>query len=100
MSAIPTSTKSSSNAKSPVLVGGILAAIGLSLFVYLMWYVTPVEVVERVEVIAITAEGCIAETADGFAVNIGPCSAEPGQYILATVDQSVKQRAAAMNPTS
>jgi len=65
-----------------------------------MWYVSPVEVVERVEVIAVTAEGCIAETANGFAVNIGQCNAEPGQLILVPVDQNVKQRAAAMNPTS
>ena len=100
MSAMPTKTKKSSNSKSLVLVGGILAAIGLSLFIYLMWYVSPVEVVERVEVIAVTSEGCIAETADGFAVNIGQCGAESGEFVLAEVDQSVKQRAAAMNPTS
>ena len=100
MSAIPTPAKKSSNIKSLVLVSGILTAIGLSLFVYLMWFVSPVEIIERVEVIAVTADGCIVETPDGFAVNIGQCDAEPGQYILAKIDQSTKERAAAMNPTN
>jgi hypothetical protein len=100
MSAIPIPTKKSSEKRSLLLVSGILAAIGLILFVYLMWYVSPVEVVERVQIIAVTAEGCIAETIDGFAVNIGQCNAAPGEHILASVDQSVKQRAAAMNPTN
>lgn len=100
MSAIPTPTKKSSEKRSLLLVSGILTAIGLVLFVYLMWYISPVEVVERVQVIAVTSEGCIAETIDGFAVNIGQCNAAPGEHILAPVDQSVKQRAAAMNPTN
>ena len=55
---------------------------------------------ETVKVIAVTPEGCIAETMDGFSVNIGDCQAEPGQFVNAVVDQKVKERAAAMNPTS
>jgi hypothetical protein len=100
MTAIPIPVKKSSEKRSLLLVSGILAVIGLLLFVYLMWYVSPVEVVERVQVIAVTAEGCIAETIDEFAVNIGRCNTAPGEYILSPVDQSVKQRAAVMNPTN
>ena len=55
---------------------------------------------EMVKIIAVTEEGCIAETLDGFSVNIGDCNGEPGQYVDAPVDQKAKERAAAMNPTS
>ena len=71
-----------------------------ALFAYLMFYTAPEEVTERVKVIAVTDEGCIAETMDGFAVNIGPCSAQEGDFIVALVDQKTKERAAAMNPTN
>lgn len=70
------------------------------LFAYLMWYVTPEENIEIVKVIAVTESGCIAETLDGYLVNIGKCQAQPGQYIEAQVDQKAKERAAAKNPTS
>jgi len=50
--------------------------------------------------VAVTSEGCIAETLDGFSVNIGECNAQPGEYVDALVDQKIKDRAAAMNPTS
>ena len=82
------------------IIAGIIAAVGITLFAYLMFYVSPAETTELVEVIAVTSEGCIAETMDGFSVNIGDCQAEPGQFINAIVDQKVKERAAAMNPTS
>ena len=82
------------------IIAGIIAAVGISLFAYLMFYVSPAETMETVKVIAVTPEGCIAETMDGFSVNIGDCQAEPGQFINAIVDQKVKERAAAMNPTS
>jgi hypothetical protein len=51
-------------------------------------------------VIAVTDAGCIAETFDGFAVNIGNCQVQPGEYANAVIDKKVKERAAAMNPTS
>ena len=86
--------------KSIVIVAGILAVIGGSLFAYLMFYTAPSETMEMVKVIAVTDEGCIGETLDGFSVNIGDCQAEPGEYVKALVDQKVKDRAAAMNPTS
>ncbi|QLH03744.1 hypothetical protein C5F47_00965 [Nitrosopumilus cobalaminigenes] len=65
-----------------------------------MWYVAPEEYTERVEVIAVTDAGCIAETFDGYAVNIGDCQAQQGEYVNAVIDKKVKERAAAMNPTS
>jgi hypothetical protein len=100
MSASNTQPKKSSDKKSLLIVSGILAAIGISLFAYLMWYTAPAEVMERVKVIAVTDEGCIAETMDGFAVNIGECSVQEGESTLALVDQKTKERAALMNPTN
>lgn len=102
MSAISFPKKSSekqSNVKSLVIIGGIITLISLSLFAYLMWYVSADETVEFVKIIAITEDGCIAETLDGFATNIGVCDAKPGDYISAVVDQKVKERAMAMNPS-
>ena len=52
-----------------------------------------------VKIIAITEAGCIGETFDGFAVNIGDCEVLPGQYVDAPVDQKAKERATAMNPS-
>lgn len=97
MSALP--AKKSSNVKSLVIISGILAGVGLSLLGYLMFYVAPDMVTERVKLIANTEKGCIVETSDGFAVNIGPCDANPGEFIVATYDAKVKERAALMNPT-
>jgi len=88
-----------SNNKNSIIVGGIIAAIAVSLFAYLMWYVSPTEVLERVQVIAINDQGCVVETFDGHAINIGQCDAEPGQFIYAMIDQKVKERAELMNPT-
>ena len=100
MSAINYKPKKSSDKRSLLIVSGILTAIGLSLFTYLMFYTAPEETTEWVKVIAVTESGCIAETLDGFAVNIGDCNAQEGAMVLAVVDQKVKQRAAAMNPTN
>ena len=99
MSAISTKPKKSSGKKNFALISGVLAAIGISLFVYLMWYVAPNEVVERVEIIAVTNAGCIGQTMDGYPVNLGQCNAQPGDIILAPVDQKVKERQDLMNPT-
>ena len=100
MSAIKNQPKKPSDKRSLLIISGILAAIGVSLFAYLMFYTAPAEVMERVQVIAVTETGCIAQTMDGYAVNIGQCSAQEGEYVFALVDQKVKERAAAMNPTS
>ena len=103
MSAIkgqPSKVNNASNKKSLITVGGIIAIVAVLLFAYLMWYVTPDEYTERVEVIAVTQAGCIAETYDGFAVNIGNCKVETGEYVNALIDSKVKERASLMNPTS
>jgi len=75
------------------MIGVTVLSVG-----YLSWYMSPTEVVETVEIIANTDSGCIAETMDGFPVNIGPCNAKAGDLIAAKVDSKVKERAAAMNP--
>lgn len=82
------------------MVGGIIAAVALALFGYLMWYVAPAEVTESVELIAITENGCVVETTDGFAITIPSCEGEPGDTITVTYDPKIKERAAAMNPTN
>ena len=99
MSAISNKPKKSSNTKNIGIVFGILSAIGISLFIYLMWYVAPDEILERVEVIAVTDDGCIGQTMDGFPVNLGECDAQPGDIILTQVDQKAKERQESMNPT-
>jgi len=98
MSALNRQPKPSSK-NSLFIVGGVIAVGATLLFAYLMWYVAPEKNIEMVKVIAVTDSGCIAETLDGYAVNIGECQAQPGQYIDAHVDQKVKERAAMMNPT-
>ena len=100
MSAINRQPKKTTSKNSLLVVGGAIAIVSVLLLAYLMWYVAPEENIERVKVIAVTESGCIAETFDGFAVNIGECQAQSGDYVLASVDQKTKERAAAMNPTS
>ena len=103
MGAIPEKTiepqGKDSSKKLLVMVGGIIGAIAIVGLLYMVVYVAPEEIVERVTVIAITQNGCIAETFDGFAVNIGQCDAQPGDILMAPVDQKIKERAMAMNPT-
>lgn len=81
-----------------IFIGVAIVAVGL--FVYLTWYVSPDEVTEQVKVVANTEDGCIAESFDGFAVNIGLCDAKAGEVIVATYDAKLKERAALMNPTN
>lgn len=100
MSAINRQPKKVKSKNSLLVVGGVIAVASVLLFAYLMWYVAPEENIERVKVVAVTESGCIAETIDGFAVNIGNCQAQSGDYVMAPVDQKTKERAAAMNPTS
>ena len=98
MSATNGQTKKA-NTRSLLIVGGIIAIVSILLFAYLMWYVAPEENIETVKIIAVTEAGCIAETLDGYSVNIGECQAEPDTFIQAPVDQKAKERAALMNPT-
>jgi flagellar basal body-associated protein FliL len=103
MGAIPEKTtserKSKSSKKSMIMVIGIIAGIALVGVGYMTIFVEPELIEERVTVIAVTENGCIVETFDGFAVNIGQCNAKQGDIIMAPVDQKVKERAMAMNPT-
>lgn len=82
------------------MIFGVIIAVAVSLFAYLMFYTAPEEIEERVKIIANTDEGCIVETLDGYAINIGPCEFEPNEYVIAPIDQKLKERAALMNPTS
>jgi hypothetical protein len=103
MGAIPerasVNKKSTSSKKSFILIGAILGGIALVGLSYMFVFVEPELVEERVKVIAVTETGCIGETFDGYAVNIGQCNAQPGDIIMAPVDQKLKERAYAMNPT-
>ena len=92
--------KQTSSIKSLVIVGGIIAIVAVSLVVYLMWYTASDEIVEIVKVVAVTENGCVVETFDGYAFTIEKCDAEPGEVFNTPIDQKVKERALLMNPTS
>lgn len=93
-------SKNTPNRNSTLIIGGVIVIVAVLLFSYLMVYTTPEENMELVQIIVNAKDGCIAETLDGFAVNIGECDAHPGQYIEALVDQKLKERAALMNLTT
>ncbi len=94
------STTKTSNTKSMLMISGVIAAVAVSLLVYLFVYTAPAVIEERVKIIANTAEGCIVETLDGYAINVGLCDFEPDEYVIAPIDQKLKERAALMNPTN
>ena len=100
MSAVNNRSDKKSGKNTTLIIAGVIALGAGLLFVYLMAYTAPAEKIELVKIIAITNDGCIAETMDGFSVNIGDCNGEPGQYVDALVDQKTKERAALMNPTN
>ncbi|EIJ65454.1 hypothetical protein BD31_I0726 [Candidatus Nitrosopumilus salaria BD31] len=97
MSAVNRQPKKSNN--FAMILGGSIGAGAFLLFAYLMWYVAPEESMERVRVVAVTKDGCVVETMDGFAMNIGECNAEADEYIIAPIDKKVRERAMLMNPT-
>ena len=101
MSAIDNRSDKKSSKNTTFVIAGVIAIGAGLLFAYLMFYTAPAETMELVKVIAVTDnDGCVAETMDGYAVNIGECNAKPGQYVDALVDQKTKERAALMNPTN
>ena len=100
MSAVNNKSNKKSGKNTTLIIAGVIALGAGLLFAYLMFYTAPAEKMEMVKIIAITNEGCIAETMDGFSVNIGDCNGEPNQYVNALVDQKTKERAALMNPTN
>ena len=100
MPAIGGKDSKKSGKNSTLIICGVIAIAAGLLFAYLMVYPAPEHSSEIVKIIAVTEAGCIGETMDGFAVNIGDCNGKPGQYVDALVDQKTKERAALMNPTS
>ena len=100
MSAVNNRSNKKSGKNTTLIIAGVIALGASLLFVYLMAYTAPVEKMELVKIIAVTNDGCIAETMDGFSVNIGDCNGQPDQYVDALVDQKIKERAALMNPTN
>ena len=100
MSAVNNRSNKKTGKNTTFIIAGVIALGAGLLFAYLMFYTAPAEVMEIVKIVAVTNDGCIAETMDGYAVNIGDCNAKPGQYVDALVDQKTKERAAMMNPTS
>ena len=98
MAAVGGKNSKKSGKNSTLIIGGVIAIVAGLLFVYLMFYTSPEHNMEIVKIIAVTEAGCIAETMDGYSVNIGNCDGKPGQYVDALVDQKVKDRTAAMNP--
>ena len=100
MSAVNNRSDKKSDKNSTFIIAGVIAIGAGLLFAYLMFYTAPTETMELVKIIAVTDDGCVAETMDGYAVNIGDCNAKPGQYVDAMVDQKTKERAALMNPTN
>jgi len=99
MTAVGGKSNKKSGKNSTFIIAGVIAIGAGLLFAYLMFYTAPEETKELVKIIAVTNDGCVAETMDGYAVNIGDCNAKPGQYVDALVDQKTKERAALMNPT-
>ena len=100
MSAINNRTGKKSSKNTTLIIAGAIVLVAGLLFAYLMFYTAPSETMELVKIIAVTDDGCVAETRDGYAVSIGECNAQPGQYVNALVDQKTKERAALMNPTN
>ena len=100
MSAVNNRSDKKSGKNTTLIIAGVIALGAGLLFAYLMFYTAPAEKIELVKIIAVTNDGCIAETMDGFSVNIGDCNGEPDQYVNALVDQKIKERAALMNPTN
>ncbi|MDH3278933.1 MAG: hypothetical protein OEL84_07515 [Nitrosopumilus sp.] len=86
-----------SNKNSIFVIAGIIALETGLLFVYLMFYTTLTEETELVKIMAVTDNGCVAETMDGYVGNMGYCNAKPDSYVNALVDQKTKERAALMN---
>ena len=86
MSAVNNRSNKKTGKNTTFIIAGVIALGAGLLFAYLMFYTAPAETMELVKIIAVTDDGCVAETLDGYAVNIGDCNAKPGQYVDALVD--------------
>jgi len=94
---IKSSTKTS-RVRNTLIICAIIGGVAISLFAYLMFYVSPEHTYELVKIVAVTPDGCIVETFDGHPMKIGQCNGQPGQYIEAMIDQKIKERSMMMNP--
>ncbi len=81
-----------------VLIFSIIVIVFVIGIFYMLLSMSPNYVVQTVTVIANTADGCIAETQDGFSVNIGSCDAEPNDVISAEYDSNIIDRIKAVQP--
>jgi len=84
--------------KNYVLILGAIILVAVFGVSYMMWFTSPNYVVQTVTIIANTENGCIAETMDGFSVNIGQCDVQPNDIISAKYDINTLKREIAMNP--
>lgn len=84
--------------KSIVIRSAVVGTITLAFVLFLLSFSSPAEITENVTVVEVTESGCIAETSDGFSLNIGPCDAQPGDSVIATYDTKVKEILSAVIP--
>ena len=79
----------------PIYIGIGIAAIIIVMMtaVWPIWNLFPQYVTEKVKVVSVDPNGCIAETSDNYMVKLkDTCSAKPGEYIMGTYDVKVKER--------
>jgi hypothetical protein len=82
-----------------IVAGAIAAAIiVMAVAVFPFWNLIPNKVTEAVRVVSVGGSSCIAETHDGFNVNIGPCNAKPGDNITASFDGKIRDREKPFTP--
>lgn len=58
----------------------------------------PRNITESVTVITVDQTGCTVQTSDKFILKIRPCDAKPGEIIIATYDEKMKERFFATTP--
>ncbi len=75
------------------ILGIIAVAIIFAFFYFLPRYVT-----ESVKIITVDQSSCIVETSDKFIMKISPCDGRPGETIVATYDEKIKERFRATTP--
>ncbi len=66
--------------------------------VFPIWNLIPREVTETVKVVSVDDSGCVAETSDKYLIKIGPCNAQPGDSMVVTYDEKIKERTRSFLP--
>lgn len=77
-----------------ITILGIIAAVAVFSFLNFL----PRYVQESVKIITVDQSGCTVETSDKFIIKISPCDGRPGQTIVATYDEKMKERFRATEP--